>query len=109
MKIDDISQQRNLLSNPPEVNGIRKGDPGSQQQTPSEVQRGHETVETRVDLSAASLELSRAGELMEGDLAERSEKVQGIKSLLANGQYAVDARQVADKVLREAVSDLFSV
>jgi flagellar biosynthesis anti-sigma factor FlgM len=108
MKIDDISQQRNVLTNPSEVNGIRKGDPGSQQ-TPSEVQRGHETVETRVDLSAASLELSRAGELMEGDLVERSEKVQEIKSLLANGQYAVDARQVADKVLREALSDLFSV
>jgi flagellar biosynthesis anti-sigma factor FlgM len=108
MKIDDISQQRNLLSNPPEVSGSRKGDPGAQQ-TPSEVQRSQGAVETRVELSATSLELSRAGELMEGDLAERSEKVQEIKSLLAKGQYAVDARQVADKVLKESLSDFFSV
>jgi flagellar biosynthesis anti-sigma factor FlgM len=108
MKIDDISQQRNLLSNPSEISGSRKGDPGAQQ-TPSEVQRTRGAVETRVELSATSLELSRAGELMEGDLAERSEKVQEIKSLLAKGQYAVDARQVADKVLKEALSDFFSV
>jgi flagellar biosynthesis anti-sigma factor FlgM len=108
MKIEDISQQRNLLSNAPEVSGSRKGDPGAQQ-TPSEVQQGQQAVGTRVELSATSLELSRAGELMEGDPAGRSEKVQEIKSLLANGQYEVDARQVADKVLREALSDFFSV
>jgi hypothetical protein len=51
MKIEDISQQRNLLSNAPEVTGSRKGDPGAQQ-TPSEVQQGQEAVETRVELSA---------------------------------------------------------
>jgi flagellar biosynthesis anti-sigma factor FlgM len=108
MKIEDISQQRNLLGNPPEVSGSRKGDPASSQMV-SEVHRSQEGVETRVELSATSLELSRVGELIEGDMAVRSEKVQEIKSLLAKGQYAVDASQVADKVLREALSDFFSV
>jgi flagellar biosynthesis anti-sigma factor FlgM len=108
MKIEDISQQRNLLSNPPEVNGSRKSEPNTQQ-TSSDVQPSQEAGSTHVELSATSLELSRVGELMEGDLAERSEKVQEIKSLLANGQYSVDSRQVADKVLKEALSDFFSV
>jgi flagellar biosynthesis anti-sigma factor FlgM len=104
MKIDDISQQRNLLSSTAEVSGSRKGDAGAQQ-TPSEVQGG----ETRVELSSTSLELSRAGELMESESSSRSDKVQEIKSLLSKGQYEVDARQVADKVLREALSDFLSV
>jgi flagellar biosynthesis anti-sigma factor FlgM len=105
MKIDDISQQRNLLSSTAEVSGSRKGDAGAQQ-TPSEVQGGGET---RVELSSTSLELSRAGELMESESSSRSDKVQEIKSLLSKGQYEVDARQVADKVLREALSDFLSV
>ncbi|MBW2061037.1 MAG: flagellar biosynthesis anti-sigma factor FlgM [Deltaproteobacteria bacterium] len=60
----------------------------------------------KVQLSQQSREIARAKELAETAPAVRQEKVEAIKAKLAAGTYDVEAEDVADRMLKEALQEL---
>ena len=103
MKIEEISQHTNMLANAADAAGKTKDD--TQRADEKAGGRGGEGT-TRVDISTASQEFRKAAEAMEAETPERVERVNRIKEAVQSGQYHVDARKVAEKVIRESLLDI---
>lgn len=62
----------------------------------------------RVELSASSMDVQKAREILEQTPAVRAEKVQALKEQIERGEYQVDPYKVADKMLMSLISDNIS-
>lgn len=62
----------------------------------------------RVELSASSMDVQKAREVLEQTPAVRAEKVQALKEQIERGEYQVDSYKVADKMLISLISDNIS-
>ena len=60
----------------------------------------------KVDLSSTSKDVAKAGQAVAAASDVRSERVAELRSQVENGTYKVDARQVADRMLRDIVTEL---
>lgn len=103
MKIDDIYNKLAYVGNSPEALANKKAEDQTLQERGPEKQNG---AGDEVDFSKTSVEVSRAAAIVEKDAMERSEKVNQIKTQVANGTYEIDATKVADKILEDVLSDL---
>lgn len=64
------------------------------------------SVSARVNLSEESKEALKAAEIVRETPDVRLERVQALKEKIEAGEYQVDSRKVADKMLRDLLSDL---
>ena len=64
------------------------------------------SVSARVNLSEVSKGAQKAAEIVRETPDVRLEKVQALKEKIEAGEYEVDSRKVADKMLRDLLSDL---
>lgn len=59
----------------------------------------------RVNLSSATQDIQRAREVLAQTPAVRSELVEELKGKIERGEYEVDPRTIADKMLKTMISD----
>lgn len=59
----------------------------------------------KVEISSASREVAKAREAAANAAESRSEKVAELKAQIDQGEYEVDARQVADRMLMDLIKD----
>ena len=103
MKIDDSYKNMTLISNMNETSTHIKTEDQTAQ-TQGQDKRRESGAE--VEFSKTSVEFSRAAEAVEKDALERAERVNRIKAQVAQGTYKVDALEVADKIVENAISAL---
>ncbi|MDP2992785.1 MAG: flagellar biosynthesis anti-sigma factor FlgM, partial [Deltaproteobacteria bacterium] len=60
----------------------------------------------KVELSAASRDIQKIQEVLKNTPDVRAEKVQELKSKIESGQYRVDAREIANKMISDVIQDL---
>jgi negative regulator of flagellin synthesis FlgM len=105
MKVDETYRNVNLIDNARQSTAGQK----SEEQHASrarETDKPERAKSAEVALSNASREVAKAREAMEATQPDRAEKVAQIKEQVVDGSYKVDARQVADKMLGAAISDI---
>lgn len=103
MKVDETYQNINLIDTARE-SGATRGNENEAARTAKAEQP--EKGETEVALSSMSREVMRAREAMETSDPDRAEKVAELRQQVADGTYEADARDVADRMLDAAVSEL---
>ena len=59
----------------------------------------------RVELSAGSQDVQKAQEILQQTPAVRAERVAALRQQIERGEYQIDSRQVADKMLVSLISD----
>ena len=59
----------------------------------------------RVELSANSVDVQKIKEVLDATPSVRAEKVQALKEQIEKGEYQVDSREVANKMLFSLISD----
>ena len=102
MKIDDISKN---------ISQINNLDTSTNKKIDEEKKPGAEHEKaiksgTEVDLSDRSIESSRAAEMMHRIPEERAEKIEELKTKIRSGTYNVEATDIADKILDDALSNI---
>lgn len=103
MKVDETYQNINLIDTARESGAARGNENEPARSTRAEQP---EKGETEVDLSSTSREVMKAREAMETSDPARAEKVAELRQQVADGTYEQDARDVADKMLEAAISEL---
>ena len=98
MKIDEIYRNVNVLSNATESTSNRRID--QQEPVAGSSEKGAEP-ETEVKISKASIEFSRAAEMMDRESPERAEKIKEIQTRIREGTYKIDSAKVAEKILMD--------
>jgi len=103
MKVDDNYQNTQMINN------ARESVPDKNVEPQKDAVHGSEKDKepgTRVEFSDTSVEFSRASEAMERESTERAKKVSEIGTRVREGTYKVDAGKVAEKMLKDILSDL---
>ncbi len=103
MKVDETYQNINLIDTARESGAARGNENEPARATRTEQP---EKGETEVALSSTSREVMKAREAMETSEPARAEKVAELRQKVADGTYEQDARDVADKMLEAAISEL---
>ena len=98
MKIDDIYQGMNVIGQLGESTANKKTE--TQEESPQQVEK-RDPSGAEVDISRASVELSKVAEMMEKEQPERIARVNEIKTKVEDGTYAVDAAKIAAKILED--------
>ena len=98
MKIDDIYQGMNVIGQSGESTANKKTE--TQEESPQQVEK-RDPSGAEVDISPASVELSKVAEMMEREQPERIARVNEIKTKVEDGTYAVDAAKIAAKILED--------
>jgi len=103
MKIDDNYVNLSMINNNKEASVHKQ--PGETQvlQNGTEKDTGSGA---EVFFSNTSVEFSKASKLVANTPAERTQLIEEIKEKIENGTFQVDSREIADKILKEALSDL---
>ncbi|PKN65449.1 MAG: flagellar biosynthesis anti-sigma factor FlgM [Deltaproteobacteria bacterium HGW-Deltaproteobacteria-15] len=101
MKINDISRDLGIGSTSAESLQSRKVDRQQEEVTPVEEQGQGEEV----SISSASVEFSRAAEMMEKESPERAMRIQELQKAVQDGTYEVDSAKVAEKILKSILSE----
>jgi negative regulator of flagellin synthesis FlgM len=96
MKVTDtISQIR--ADNQVEMKKTRRADAGSASAGPS--------AADKVDLSSTSRDVQKMKEILEQTPPMRMEMIESLKRQIDEGTYQVDARDIADKMLADLLSE----
>lgn len=103
MKIDEIYQNTNLISNSGESAANRKAE---EQNKPAQEPEKSGQSETKVNFSETSVEFSKVAEMMEKVPPERAEKINELKDKIIDGTYSVDSTKIAEKVLEDMLANL---
>ena len=102
MKIDDITQQINQMKNL-ETSGYQKTEEEKISTQSSDI---NTQPDTKVDISSASVEVSRAAEMMEKVPDERAQRIEELKVMINNDTYNADSTKIADKILSDPISSI---
>lgn len=102
MKINEISNNMNQVGNL-ESSQSRQKEPDNvnNQAVEKEFEKG-----TKVDISNASVEFSKAAEKMENVPKERADKVEQLKMMVKTDTYDVDSKKIAEKVLEDSITNI---
>ena len=103
MKIDDSHVNLGMINNKKEAAVPKQPaeTQGLQNSTVKDIGSG-----AKVSLSHTSVEFSKAFEMVANTPAERTQLIEETKEKIENGTFQVDSRDIADKILKEALSDL---
>jgi len=105
MKINDISQNISHINNIETNTNKRAGEE-------SKTEKGFEKAAqpgqhgARVDLSKASIEYSRAAEMMDRVPEERAEKIEALTKKIMNDTYDVDAKKIAEGIINDSLANI---
>ncbi len=104
MKIDDVYRGLNVVQDTGEAGIARK----SELTKNSGVQQAEVTGrDAKVEISHTSVMFNKIRSAVEVEDPERVAKVQAIKEQVEKGLYEINSGKVADKILRENISDFF--
>ena len=102
MKIDNMHQQLGQMkSHDTLANPKIEEDKTAAQVTPIKSQPG-----TKVDISSASVEVSKAAKMMDKVPDERTQRIAELKSMIQNDTYEIDSTKIADKILGDPIADI---
>lgn len=101
MKINDINRDLSIASNSAESLQNRKIEYQQEEVAPVEEQGKREEV----SISSASMDFSKAAEMMEKESPERARRIQEIQKEIQEGTYQVDSAKVAEKMLQDILSE----
>ncbi len=101
MKINDIHRELGVANNATEPLQNRRLESQPEEIVPAEEQvKGEE-----VSISPASIEVSKAAEMMERESPERAKRIEAIQKALQEGTYEVDPLKVAEKMILSSLLD----
>jgi flagellar biosynthesis anti-sigma factor FlgM len=101
MKINETPRDLSLLSGSAESFQNRKVE--EHREPAADVQEGpREGAEVKI--SSASIEFSRAAEMMETESPERAQRIKEIQERIQDGTYQVDSAKVAEKILSDILA-----
>ena len=105
MKIDDNHVNLGMVNNKKETAVHKQSEEtqGVQKGTDKDYGSGAE-----ISLSNTSVEFSKASKVVANTPAERTQLIEETKEKIENGTFQVDSREIADKILKEALSDLLN-
>jgi negative regulator of flagellin synthesis FlgM len=99
MKISDLSHNISKIGNLETAVKKQKEEEGNANAaTTASVQSGE-----RVDLSKTSVEYSSAAEKVDEAPKERAEKIENLRMKVSNGNYNVDSRKIAEKIVKDTL------
>jgi flagellar biosynthesis anti-sigma factor FlgM len=101
MKINDINRNLGITSNSAESLQNIKVERQQEEVVPAEEQGQGEEV----SISSASVDFSKAAEMMERESPERARRIQEIQKQIQEGTYQVDSAKVAEKILQSILSE----
>jgi flagellar biosynthesis anti-sigma factor FlgM len=101
MKIDETYRDLNILGSAAEA--LQRKKTAAQEEPVSAVEPGAGEG-ADVNISNASLEVSKVAEMMDRESPERAERIQEIQRKIEEGTYEVDPVNVAEKILAEELA-----
>ncbi len=103
MKITDISTKENVAQY---VQNNQATQVAQQAEREKQASAEQSQAADKVELSAASRDIQKIQEVLKNTPDIRAEKVQELKSKIESGQYRVDAREIANKMISSLIQDL---
>jgi negative regulator of flagellin synthesis FlgM len=100
MKITDINTKENVVQYV-QNNQAAQGAQQAEREKQAAAEQSQAT--DKVELSAASRDIQKIQEVLENTPDVRAEKVQELKSKIESGQYKVDAREIANKMISDLI------
>ena len=100
MKINDI---RDLSVASTSTESLQSRKPESRQE--EVVVPEEQAIAEEVSISPASIEISKAAEMMERESPERAERIRALQKAVQEGTYEVDASKVAGKMILDILSE----
>lgn len=101
MKINDIHRDLGISSNSAESLQGKKVEPQQEEVVVAEEQLEGEEV----NISPASIEISRVAEMMERESPERTERIKAIQKAVQEGTYEVEPAKIAEKMILGILSE----
>lgn len=103
MKITDISAKENVTQYV-QNNQAAQGAQQAEREKQAAAEQSQAT--DKVELSAASRDIQKIQEVLKNTPDVRAEKVQELKSKIESGQYKVDGREIANKMISSLIQDV---
>ncbi|MDI6789973.1 MAG: flagellar biosynthesis anti-sigma factor FlgM [Thermodesulfobacteriota bacterium] len=103
MKITDINAKENVAQY---VQNNQAAQETRQVEREKQAAAEQSQATDKVELSAASRDIQKIQEVLKNTPDVRAEKVQELKSKIESGQYRVDAREIANKMVSNLIQDL---
>ncbi|MDP2799288.1 MAG: flagellar biosynthesis anti-sigma factor FlgM [Deltaproteobacteria bacterium] len=103
MKITDINAKENVAQY---VQNNQAAQEPRQVEREKQAAAEQSQATDKVELSAASRDIQKIQEVLKNTPDVRAEKVQELKSKIESGQYRVDAREIANKMVSNLIQDL---
>lgn len=101
MKIDDVYRGLNVLGSGAEA---LQGKKTAAREEPVSAVDPVAGEGANVSISSASLEFSKAAEMMDRESPGRAERIREIRMQIQEGTYEVDPVKVAEKILKETLA-----
>ncbi len=105
MKVNDVPRDLSIMNNTNNTAESLQNRKVGPEQENNEVVPETQGKGEEVKFSAASIEFSRAAEMMDRESPERAERIKEIEKQVQEGTYEVDAAKIADKMLRDVLSE----
>ncbi len=80
--------------------------PAAQVDTADSTAKAEGAGADRVDISSGSKDVQKMQEIIQNTPDIRTNKVESLKVRIANGEYNIDPRDVADKMLTSLITDI---
>jgi negative regulator of flagellin synthesis FlgM len=103
MKITDINTKENVAQY---VQNNQAAQGAQQAERKKQAAAEQSQATDKVELSAASRDIQKIQEVLKNTPDVRAEKVEELKSKIESGQYKVDAREIANKMISDVIQDL---
>lgn len=103
MKITDINTKENVAQY---VQNNQATQVAQQAEREKQAASEQSQAADKVEFSAASRDIQKIQEVLKNTPDVRAEKVQELKSKIESGQYRVDAREIANKMVSSLIQDL---
>lgn len=103
MKIEEQIQNTDLLTTGADLVTKKRAEEGNDNAIQTSERAGQNSAE--VTFSNTSVESAKVREAMEVESPERAAKIKELQAQIQNGTYHVSSEDVADKVLKEVMSD----
>lgn len=101
MKISDISNNMDQIGKLDTSGSRQKEENNINQTAETEVKTG-----TKVDISSASVEFSKAAEQMDTVPEDRANNIERLKMMVHNGSYNVDSKKIAEKIVKDSIENI---
>ncbi len=103
MKVTDINSNERIAQQVQKNQPVQEVQPVEREK---EAQSSQPQAMDKVEISAASRDVQKIQQVLENTPDVRAEKVQDLKSRVQSGEYKVDSREIASKMISSLIQDL---